>query len=153
MVKLLEMAYPNEVVVFENNRENEKSDCFDPNTATKQNFLIDDFVALYLDANAAVDEVYMSTFFNFLASPKILDAVKFANDHLGIAPLKSFIEYERQLFNRRWTFNEKRFFSDAFDYLYECVYGEYRQKLTWIGDEVTEICTGHCYKKENMNWR
>lgn len=97
--------------------------------------------------------IYFSEFLNLICNPLLRDAVKFANDVLLIPPIKSFIFHDKDMFNREFSATEKMGLSACFDYLYRYVYGEYKPKLAWIGDDITGIQTGRIYIKEGMNWR
>lgn len=91
-------------------------------------------------------------FLELLKDDALLEKIRFANDVLGVPPLKSFILHERE-YLKRDVFNEpmssvaKRGLGACFGYLYKFIYGGYDSEQSWFNDEKTKIKTASYFKK------
>ena len=98
---------------------------------------------------------YYKLFSELLKDEELLEKIKFANDVLGVPPLKSFILHEREylkkdVFNEEMTSVAKRGLGACFGYLYKFIYGGYESEQSWFNDEKTKIMTAsHFITKEN----
>ena len=83
---------------------------------------------------------------------ELLEKIKFANDVLGVPPIKTFILYEREylkkdIFNEKMSSVAKRGLGACFGYLYKFIYGGYESEQTWFNDKDTSIKTASYFKK------
>ena len=96
---------------------------------------------------------YYALFLDLLQDDDLLDHIRFANDVLGVPPLKSFILYERDflkkhVFNKVMSSTAKRGIGACFGYLYKVIYGGYESEQSWFNDEKTGIKTASYFKKK-----
>lgn len=96
---------------------------------------------------------YYSLFLNLLHDEALLDHIRFANDVLGVPPLKSFILHERDflkkdVFNKKMSAVAKRGLGACFGYLYKFIYGGYDSEQSWFNDEKTGIKTASYFIKK-----
>ncbi len=96
---------------------------------------------------------YYELFLNLLKDEALLANIKFANDVLGVPPLKSFILHERDylkkdVFNKKMTAIAKRGIGACFGYLYKFIYGGYDSEQCWFNDELTTIKTASNFIKK-----
>lgn len=95
---------------------------------------------------------YYALFLELLNEEELLGHIRFANDVLGVPPLKTFILYERDVLKRD-VFREKmspaakRGLGACFGYLYKFVYGGYESEPSWFNDAQTGIKTASCFLK------
>ena len=114
-----------------------------------------DFLRTYRGTESFVtnEGKYYKLFLELLQNDELLDKIKFANDVLGIPPIKAFILYQREylgnsIFNEKMSPIAKRGLGACFGYLYKFIYGGYESEQTWFNDESTGIKTASYFKKE-----
>jgi len=91
---------------------------------------------------------YFEKFLELLDDEKALEHIKFANDTLGIPPVKSMINFYRDFFNKKMEPLEKQGLGACFGYLYRFIYGGYEPEQVWVGDkEYTGIKTASVFRK------
>ena len=95
---------------------------------------------------------YYNLFLELLKDDELLDKIKFANDVLGVPPIKTFIVFEREylkkdIFNEKMSPVAKRGLGACFGYLYKFIYKGYESEQTWFNDEKTGIKTASYFKK------
>ena len=107
-----------------------------------------DFLRTYRGTESFVtnESKYYKLFLELLKDEELLDKIKFANDVLGIPPIKTFIIYEREylkrdIFNEKMSSIAKRGLGACFGYLYKFIYKGYESEPTWFNDEKTGIKT------------
>ena len=107
-----------------------------------------DFLKTYRGTVSFVttEEKYYKLFLELLKDDGLLEKIKFANDVLGIPPIKTFILYEREylkkdIFNEEMSAVAKRGLGACFGYLYKFIYKGYDSEQTWFNDEKTGIKT------------
>lgn len=99
------------------------------------------------------DNVYYALFKELLQDEELLAHIRFANDVLGVPPLRTFVLYERdflkrKVFQEKMTAAAKRGLGACFGYLYKFIYGGYDSEQCWFNDEKTGIKTAsYFYKK------
>jgi hypothetical protein len=112
----------------------------------------DDFFKKYRGTKQFVtdDAEYYNCFLNLLKDDILLGKIKFANDILCVAPLKSFIIYERTngnpLFDRPLSDRIKKGLGACFGYLYKFIYKGYKAEPSWFNDELTRVKTASYFK-------
>lgn len=99
-----------------------------------------------------VEREYYSLFLELLKNEQLLAHIRFANDTLGVPPLKTFILYERDLlgrdvFHERMSPTAKRGLGACFGYLYKFLYGGYESEPCWFNDAETGIKTASYFKR------
>ena len=109
-------------------------------------FIKEEFLKKYKATSkfAVGDNVYYASFLDLLENDELLSHIKFANDVLGVAPIKTFVLYVRDykkedLFNEEMSDYDKQSLGACFGYLYEFMSGGYVPKKIWFGDEKTKI--------------
>ena len=115
-----------------------------------------DFLRVYRGTESFVtgEAKYYKLFLELLKKDGLLEQIKFANDVLGIPPLRTFIVYERDylkkdIFNEPMSSVAKRGLGACFGYLYKVIYGGYESKSTWFYDkDKTEIKTASYFIKK-----
>ena len=114
-----------------------------------------EFLRIYRGTESFVtnEKKYYNAFLQLLNDETILKHIKFANDVLGIPPIKTFILYERDylhkdIFNEKMSPIAKRGLGACFGYLYKFIYGGYESEQTWFNDELTTIKTASYFKKK-----
>lgn len=95
---------------------------------------------------------YYELFLNLLSNDELLKNIKFANDVLGIPPLYSFIQYERDylgkdIFTQIMSKSVKQGLGACFGYLYRYIYKDYEPEQRWINDKLTGIKTASKFNK------
>lgn len=103
---------------------------------------------------------YYALFLELLQDEALLAHIRFANDVLGVPPLKTFILYEREylqkdVFNQKMSPIAKRGLGACFGYLYKFIYGGYESEQCWFNDcdketptRKTGVITASYYKKK-----
>ena len=114
-----------------------------------------DFLRTYRGTESFVtnESKYYKLFLELLKDEKLLEKIKFANDVLGIPPIKTFIIYEREylkkdIFYEKMSSIAKRGLGACFGYLYKFIYKGYESEQTWFNDEKTGIKTASYFIKE-----
>lgn len=114
-----------------------------------------DFLKTYRGTESFVtnEGKYYKLFLELLQNDELLDKIKFANDVLGIPPIKTFIIYEREylkmdVFNEKMSPIAKRGLGACFGYLYKFIYGGYESEPTWFNDDKTGIKTASYFIKK-----
>ena len=114
-----------------------------------------DFLRTYRGTESFVtnESKYYKLFLELLQDDELLEKIKFANDVLGIPPIKTFILYEREylkkdIFNEKMSPVAKRGLGACFGYLYKFIYGGYESEQTWFNDEPTGIKTASYFIKK-----
>ena len=114
-----------------------------------------DFLRTYRGTESFVtnEGKYYKLFLELLQNDELLEKIKFANDVLGVPPLKTFILYEREylkkdIFNEKMSSVAKRGLGACFGYLYKFIYGGYESEQTWFNDEKTGIKTASYFIKK-----
>ena len=95
---------------------------------------------------------YYKLFLELLQDDGLLEKIKFANDVLGVPPLKSFVLHEREhlkkdVFNEPMSPVAKRGLGACFGYLYKFIYEGYEAEQCWFNDAKTTIKTASYFKK------
>lgn len=100
-----------------------------------------DFLRTYRGTESFItnENKYYKLFLELLQDDELLEKIKFANDVLGIPPIKTFILYEREylkkdIFNEKMSSKAKRGLGACFGYLYKFIYGGYEAESTWFND-------------------
>lgn len=96
---------------------------------------------------------YYKLFLELLQDDELLEKIRFANDVLGVPPIKTFIIYKREylhedIFNEKMSPVAKRGLGACFGYLYKFIYGGYESEQSWFNDEKTGIKTASFFIKE-----
>lgn len=114
-----------------------------------------DFLRTYRGTESFVtgESKYYNLFLELLRDGELLEKIKFANDVLGIPPVKTFISYQREylkkdIFNEGMSSVAKRGLGACFGYLYKFIYGGYESEQSWFNDEKTGIKTASYFKKK-----
>ena len=114
-----------------------------------------DFLRTYRGTEKFITEEskYYKLFLELLKDSELLEKIKFANDVLGVPPLKSFGLHEREylkkdIFNEEMGANAKRGLGACFGYLYKFIYGGYEAEPSWFNDEKTTIRTASYFIKK-----
>lgn len=106
-----------------------------------------------------IEREYYNLFLDLLKNEELLAHIRFANDVLGVPPLKTFITYERDymkkdVFNKNMSAVAKRGLGACFGYLYKVIYGGYDSEQCWVNDcdknnplSKTGIVTASCFKE------
>lgn len=118
----------------------------------------EDFLKRYRGMERFVtnEREYYSLFLELMQNNDLLGQIKFANDVLGVPPLKSFVLYHRKfsgtnLFDKKMDALPKRGLGACFGYLYKFIYGGYESDTCWFDDEKTEIKTASYFIKKGDN--
>ena len=113
-----------------------------------------DFLRTYRGTETFVtnESKYYKLFLQLLQNDELLENIKFANDVLGIPPIKTFVLYERDtikndIFNEKMSSVAKRGLGACFGYLYKFIYKGYESEQSWFNDEKTGIKTASYFKK------
>ena len=113
------------------------------------------FLKIYRGTESFVttESKYYNLFLDLLKDDGLLEKIKFANDVLGIPPIKTFIIYERDylkkdIFNEQMSSIAKRGLGACFGYLYKFIYKGYESEQTWFNDNKTGIKTASYFIKE-----
>lgn len=123
----------------------------------KEKFDVNDFIKVYHSSKPFCDTAYFAKFMELLSDDDLLEKIRFANDVLRIPPVKTFIEINRNFFDRQiemdvangvikagegLSSNTKQSLGTCFGYLYKTIYptiyGDYEGKSVWVGDVVTD---------------
>lgn len=114
-----------------------------------------DFLKTYRGTESFVnnEKKYYNLFLELLKDDDLLTKIKFANDVMGIPPIKTFIVYQREylgkdIFNEKMSPVAKRGLGACFGYLYKSIYKGYESEQTWFNDEKTGIKTASFFKKK-----
>lgn len=114
-----------------------------------------DFLRTYRGSEKFVtnESRYYDLFLELLQDEALLEKIKFANDVLGVPPLKTFVLYEREylkkdIFNEEMSSVAKRGLGACFGYLYKFIYGGYESEQSWFNDEKTGIKTASYFLKK-----
>ncbi len=114
----------------------------------------DNFMKFYKGSEAFVrgEAGYYALFLELIGDEELLAHIKFANDVLGIPPLRSFVLFERdacgrEVFRAKLSAAAKRGLGSCFGYLYKVVYGGYTSEQCWFNDEETGIKTASRFLK------
>lgn len=114
----------------------------------------DDFLRTYKGTWTFVTEEkqYYDLFLELLKDEELLGHIRFANDTLGVPPLKTFVLYERDVlckdvFKTKMSQTAKRGLGACFGYLYQFIYRGYEAESCWFNDALTGIKTASCFKK------
>ncbi|MDE7330450.1 MAG: hypothetical protein K2N30_05140 [Clostridia bacterium] len=113
-----------------------------------------DFLKTYRGTETFItnEDGYYKLFLELLKDDALLGKIKFANDVLGIPPIKTFILYERDylkkdIFNEKMSPVAKRGLGACFGYLYKFIYGGYDSEQSWFNDEKTALKTASYFIK------
>ena len=112
------------------------------------------FNSIYKGTVSFCDTPYFEKFLELLANEQMLEHIKFANDYLGIPPVKSMISYYRKkegFFTEEMKRQDKQSLGACFGYLYQYIYTGYKPKSVWVGDDGdkdTGIKTASVFEKE-----
>lgn len=114
-----------------------------------------DFLRTYRGTETFVtgESKFYNLFLALLRDDDLLEKIRFANDVLGIAPIKTFIVYQRDylknaVFNEKMSSAAKRGLGACFGYLYKFIYGGYDSEQSWFNDEKTGIKTASYFIKK-----
>ncbi len=114
----------------------------------------EDFLKTYKGTETFVtkEHAYYALFMELLEDEDLLAHIRFANNVLGVPPLKTFVLYERDVlkkdvFRTPMTPAAKRGLGACFGYLYKFIYGGYGSEQCWFNDAPTGIKTASCFKK------
>lgn len=118
-----------------------------------------DFLRTYRGTETFVtnESKYYKLFLELLQDDELLEKIKFANDVLGIPPIKTFILYQREyikkdIFYEKMSAIAKRGLGACFGYLYKFIYGGYESEQSWFNDDNTGIKTASYFiKRERKN--
>lgn len=96
---------------------------------------------------------YYLLFLDLLQNEGLLSHIRFANDVLGVPPIKTFVLYEREylkknIFNKEMSAIAKRGLGACFGYLYKFIYGGYESEQSWFNDDKTGIKTASYFIKK-----
>ena len=113
-----------------------------------------DFLRTYRGTETFVtnESKYYKLFLELLNNDSLLEKIRFANDVLGVPPIKTFVLYEREylkkdIFNEPMSSVAKRGLGACFGYLYKFIYGGYDSEQSWFNDEKTTIKTASYFIK------
>lgn len=81
---------------------------------------------------------YFQEFLDLLDNEEALGNIRFANDYLEIPPVKSFINFRRELFQHEMDRNDKQCLGACFAYLFKDIYGYENSHSVWVGDVITD---------------
>ena len=107
-------------------------------------FYQQEFLRIYRGTESFVstEQKYYNLFLELLKDKDLLDKIRFANDALGVPPIKSFILYHRNcvgdnVFNSEMSATAKRGLGACFGYLYRFMYddAQYEAEQTWFNDQ------------------
>lgn len=121
---------------------------------TAINWNEENFLKTYKGTESFVmtEREYYSLFLDLLKDEELLARIRFANDVLGVPPLKTFVLHEREylkknVFDKPMSQIAKRGMGACFGYLYKFIYGGYESEQSWFNDEKTGIKTASYFIK------